>query len=301
MKMKKNKNTEVINNQNKHKHRSQFGSICLRYSKNKMAMLGLIIFLIVMFFAIFAGWFADYDADAIKQNVFQRYQSPNAVNIMGTDAYGRNLFARIIYGARLSLLISLSTVVVSLIAGCILGALCAYYGGWLDSIIMRITDVFLAVPMTLMAVTVVAALGTSITNLILALTISMIPPFTRIVRSAVLQIRGADYIEAAIAYGAKDARIIISHVLPNAIGPIIVQATLNLASVLLSVAALGFIGLGVPSPKPEWGTMLAENKAQMRYYPYLVIIPGIAIATTVLSINLIGDGLRDALDPKLKN
>lgn len=299
--MKKNKNTEVINNQNKHKHRSQFGSICLRYSKNKMAMLGLIIFLIVMFFAIFAGWFADYDADAIKQNVFQRYQSPNAVNIMGTDAYGRNLFARIIYGARLSLLISLSTVVVSLIAGCILGALCAYYGGWLDSIIMRITDVFLAVPMTLMAVTVVAALGTSITNLILALTISMIPPFTRIVRSAVLQIRGADYIEAAIAYGAKDARIIISHVLPNAIGPIIVQATLNLASVLLSVAALGFIGLGVPSPKPEWGTMLAENKAQMRYYPYLVIIPGIAIATTVLSINLIGDGLRDALDPKLKN
>ena len=295
------KNIEVMNEQNKPKRRSQFGSICLRYSKNKIAMLGLIIFLIVLFFAIFAGLFADYDAEAIKQNIPDRYQRPNAVHILGTDAYGRDIFARIIYGARLSLIISLSAVMISLVAGCILGALCAYYGGLLDSIIMRITDVFLAVPPMLMAVTIVAALGTGIPNLILALTISMVPPFTRIVRSAVLQIRGADYIEAAIAYGAKDAYIIISHVMPNAIGPIIVQATLDLASVLLSVTALGFIGLGVPSPQPEWGTMMAENKAQMRYYPYLVIIPGIVIAVTSLSINLIGDGLRDALDPKLKN
>ena len=295
------KNIEVMNEQNKPRRRGQFASICLRYSKNKMAMLGLIIFLIVLFFAIFAGLFADYNFDAIKQNISDRYQRPNSVHILGTDAYGRDIFARIIYGARLSLIISLSTVMISLVAGCILGALCAYYGGLLDSIIMRITDVFLAVPPTLMAVTVVAALGTSIPNLILALTISMVPPFTRIVRSAVLQIRGADYIEAAIAYGSKDAYIIFSHVLPNAIGPIIVQATVNLASVLLSVTALGFIGLGVPSPRPEWGTMMAENKAQMRYYPYLVVIPGIVIAATVLSINLIGDGLRDALDPKLKN
>lgn len=299
--MEKDRSIDTFNGENQLKRRSQFASICLRYSKNKMAMLGLTIFLIILFFAIFANWFADYEADAIKQNVFERYQSPNANHILGTDAYGRDMFARIIYGARLSLMISLSTVVISLIVGCILGALCAYYGGWLDSIIMRITDIFLAIPTTLMAVTVVAALGTSITNLILALTISMIPPFVRIVRSSVLQVIGADYIEAAITYGSDDARIILSHVLPNAIGPIIVQATLNLASVLLSVAALGFIGLGVPSPQPEWGTMLAENKAQMRYYPYLVIIPGIAISITVLSINLIGDGLRDALDPKLKN
>lgn len=299
--MEKDRSINTFNGENQLKRRSQFASICLRYSKNKMAMLGLTIFLIILFFAIFANWFADYEADAIKQNVFERYQSPNANHILGTDAYGRDMFARIIYGARLSLMISLSTVVISLIVGCIIGALCAYYGGWLDSIIMRITDIFLAIPTTLMAVTVVAALGTSITNLILALTISMIPPFVRIVRSSVLQVIGADYIEAAITYGSDDARIILSHVLPNAIGPIIVQATLNLASVLLSVAALGFIGLGVPSPQPEWGTMLAENKAQMRYYPYLVIIPGIAISITVLSINLIGDGLRDALDPKLKN
>ena len=214
------------------------------------------------------------------------------------DAYGRDLFARIIFGARLSLVISLTTVGASMVLGCLIGSLCAYYGGWLDAITMRIVDIFLALPMTLMAVTVVAALGTSTTNLIIALTISMIPPFVRIVRSAVLQVKGSDYIEAAVAYGSKDMRI---HVLPNAIGPIIVQATLNLASVLLSVAALGFIGLGVPSPQPEWGTMLAESKAQMRYHPWQVIIPGVAVAITVLSINLIGDGLRDALDPKLKN
>ncbi|MEA4942598.1 MAG: ABC transporter permease [Oscillibacter sp.] len=283
------------------RRRGRFGSICLRFSKNKMAMLGLIVFAIVVFFAVFAGAFANYEADAVKQNVFDRFQTPNALHILGTDAYGRDLFARIIYGARLSLMISMSTVGMSLVLGCLLGALAAYYGGLLDSVLMRIIDVFLAVPMTLMAVTVVAALGTSIPNLILALTISMVPPFARIVRSAVLQVKGSDYIEAATAYGAGSIRIILTHVLPNAIGPIIVQATLNLASVLLSVAALGFIGLGVPSPRPEWGTMLAESKSQMRYYPYLVVIPGAAIAITVLAINLIGDGLRDALDPKLKN
>lgn len=283
------------------RRRGQFASICYRFSRNRMAMLGLFIFLIVLFFAVCAPLFADYEADAIKQNVYEKFFPPGEGHILGTDAYGRDLFARIIFGARLSLLISLSTVGLSLVIGCLLGSLCAYYGGWLDAITMRIVDIFLALPMTLMAVTVVAALGTSITNLIIALTISMVPPFVRIVRSAVLQVKGADYIEAAIAYGSKDMRIILTHVLPNAIGPIIVQATLNLASVLLSVAALGFIGLGVPSPQPEWGTMLAESKAQMRYYPWQVIVPGVAIAITVLSINLIGDGLRDALDPKLKN
>nr|WP_325196253.1 ABC transporter permease [uncultured Oscillibacter sp.] len=283
------------------RRRGRFASICLRFSKNRMAMLGLVVFLVVVFFAVFADCFADYQADAIKQNVYEKFQGPSENHIFGTDSYGRDLFARIIFGARLSLIISLSTVGISLVLGCILGALAAYYGGLLDGILMRLVDVFLALPMTLMAVTVVAALGGSIPNLILALTISMVPPFVRIVRSAVLQVKDSDYIEAARAYGAGSMRIILTHVLPNAIGPIIVQATLNLASVLLSVAALGFIGLGVPSPTPEWGTMLAEAKEQMRYYPYLVMIPGIAITVTVVAINLIGDGLRDALDPKLKN
>lgn len=285
----------------KPKRKSQIASICLRYSKNKMAMLGLVLFLLVVFLAVFAGVFADYEMDAIKQNVLERFQSPNPEHIFGTDAYGRDYFARVLFGGRLSLVISMTTVIGSMAIGCIVGATCAYYGGLLDGIVMRIVDVFMALPTTLMAVTVVAALGTSIVNLIIALMISQIPPFIRIVRSAVLQVKDSDYIEAAIAYGSQDRRIIFMHVLPNAIGPIIVQTTLNLASVLLSIASLGFIGLGVPSPIPEWGTMLAEGKQQMRYYPYLVAIPGIAIAITVLAINLIGDGLRDALDPKLKN
>ena len=284
------------------KRRGQFASICYRFSRNRMAMLGLAVFLAVVFFAAAAPMFADYEADAVKQNVYAKFFSPGQEgHILGTDMYGRDLFARIIFGARLSLLISLSTVGASLVLGCLIGSLCAYYGGWLDTVTMRIVDIFLALPMTLMAVTVVAALGTSTTNLIISLTISMVPPFVRIVRSAVLQVKGSDYIEAAVAYGSRDMRIILTHVLPNAIGPIIVQATLNLASVLLSVAALGFIGLGVPSPQPEWGNKGAGGNAPVPYYPRQVIKPRPAIAVTVLSINLIGDGLRDALDPKLKN
>lgn len=286
----------------KNTKRSQFGSICYRFSKNKTAMLGLLLFLVVLFFAIFADEFADYEALAVKQDVYSRFCAPGTDgHILGADAHGRDIFARIIHGARLSLKISVASVLSAAIFGTFIGSIVAYYGGALDTIVMRLVDVFLAIPSTLMAVTVVAALGASVTNLIVALSIAMIPPFIRIVRSTVLQLKGSDYIEAARAYGSKGIRIILKHILPNAIGPIIVQTTLNLANVLLSVAALGFIGLGVPSPTPEWGTMLAEAKANMRDYPFLVIIPGAAIALTVLSINLIGDGLRDALDPKLKN
>lgn len=211
----------------KQKRKSQLGSICLRYSKNKMAMLGLVLFLLVVFLAVFAGVFANYEMDAIKQNVLERYQAPNMEHIFGTDAYGRDYFARILFGGRLSLVISMTTVVGSMVIGCIVGATCAYYGGLFDSIIMRVVDVFMALPTTLMAVTVVAALGTSIVNLIIALMISQIPPFIRIVRSAVLQVKDSDYIEAAIAYGSQDRRIIFIHVLPNAIGPIIVHLQSN--------------------------------------------------------------------------
>ena len=294
--MKKNRRQETG------KKRSQLGSICYRFSKNKMAMLGLIIFLVVLFFAVFADLFSNYELQAVKQDVYSKFAAPGSENhLLGADAYGRDIFSRIIFGARLSLRISLTSVVCAVVIGTIIGAICAYYGGLVDGIVMRIVDVFLAIPTTLMAVTVVAALGTSINNLIIALTIALIPPFIRIVRSTVLQLKGSDYIEAARAYGTSHIRIILTHILPNAIGPIIVQATLNLANTLLSIAALGFIGLGVPSPTPEWGTMLAEAKSTMRDYQFLVVIPGVAIALTVLAINLIGDGLRDALDPKLKN
>lgn len=283
------------------KRRSQLSSIIYRFSKNKVAMLGLIVFVALLFFVIFAGIFVDYEKDAIAQNVYVRLTPPNKEFIFGTDAFGRNVFARILYGGRLSITLSLITVASSIAIGTIFGAMSAYYGGTLDNVIMRVTDVFMAVPSALMAVTVVAALGISVQNLVIAMIISQIPPKIRIVRSAVLQVKNSDYIEVAKSYGAKDWRVILSHILPNVAGPLIVQTTLSLANILLSIAALGFIGLGVPSPLPEWGTMLSQNKASMRYYPYLVVFPGLAIAITVLALNLIGDGLRDALDPRLKN
>ena len=287
--------------QNVTKKRSQLSSIWFRFKKNKLAMLGLALLVIIVFFAVFAGVFADYEEDCVFQNMSERLLFYSKGHPLGTDQYGRDLFARIIFGSRISVAMCVSTVLISMILGSILGAVAAYFGGIVDSVIMRIADVFLAIPQMLMAVTIVSALGSSIFNLGVALTISMVAPFSRIVRSAVLQVKGMEYIEAAKAYGSKDVRIIFLHILPNAVGPIIVQATLNMANSLLSISGLGFIGLGIPAPMPEWGSMLAEAKSLMRYQPYLMIYPGLAIILTVLSFNLIGDGLRDALDPRLKN
>jgi peptide/nickel transport system permease protein len=188
-----------------------------------------------------------------------------------------------------------------LIIGAVIGASAGYYGGRIDNILMRIMDVFLAIPQMLMAISIVAALGTGMFNLLIALSIAQIPRFARIVRASILTVKGQEFIEAAKACGTRNSRIIAKHILPNAIGPIIVQATLNVASTILVISALSFVGLGIQPPTPEWGSMMADAKNQMRYYPYLVIIPGIFIGLTVMSLNLMGDGLRDALDPRLKN
>ena len=201
----------------------------------------------------------------------------------------------------MSLKIAFIVVFFALIIALVLGAVAAYYGGVVDGIIMRICDVFLSVPHLLLAVTVVAALGTGVDKLIIALTIAQIPTFIRIVRSAILQVMNSDFIECAKAYGTKDFRLIVTQILPNALSPIIVKTTQDFASIILQISSLGFIGLGVPSPTPEWGTMVAEARSLMRSHPTMMIYPGIAITITVLAINLIGDGLRDALDPKLKN
>lgn len=283
------------------KKRSQIHSIWLRFQKNKLAMLGLIMLILLILLALCAPLLADYENDAIKQNMSERLQSPNANHPFGTDQYGRDLFARVIHGARISLLIGTLSVFISLLCGSVIGSVAGYYGGRVDDILMRLMDVLLSIPSILMALCIVAALGASLPTLIAALTISSIPGFSRIVRSAILSIKGQEYIESAKAYGTNDAKIILKHILPNAIGPIIVQATLNLGSLILITASLSFIGLGVQPPMPEWGTILSESRNQMRYYPYLVIIPGLAIVYTVFAFNLIGDGLRDALDPRLKN
>jgi len=285
----------------KPKKRSQVKSIWLRYKKNKLAMFGLVMLVMMVLCAVFADLIVDYEADAVSQNMKIRLMSPNKDHIFGTDQYGRDIFARIIFGARISLMVGLATVSLSLTAGAMIGATAGYYGGKADNILMRIMDVLLAIPGLLMALAVVAALGPGLVNLIIANSITRVPQFARVVRSAILSIKGQEFIEAAKACGTRNTRIILRHILPNAIGPIIVQATLNMGTTILGIAALSFIGLGIQPPTPEWGSMLSDARSQMRYYPYLVVIPGIAIMLAVMSFNLIGDGLRDSLDPKLKN
>lgn len=250
--------------------------------------------------AIFAPVIADYDNEALKMNVRERLQSPNADHWFGTDELGRDIFARIVYGTRISLFVGLISVSIALTLGGTLGAIAGYYGGKIDNIIMRVLDVLLAIPTILLAITIVAALGASILNLMVAVGISNIPGFARVVRASVLSVKDQEFIEAARAIGARDHTIIMKHVLPNSMAPIIVYATLKVATAIMATASLSFIGLGIQPPTPEWGNMLAGGRSYIRDHMYIVLFPGMAIVLTVLSLNLVGDGLRDALDPKLK-
>lgn len=293
--------TDSINKRAQYKSRGQLGAIWYRFKKNKLAMAGLAVFLFLVLVAVFADVIADYETEVVKQNMQIRFTPPCAEHWFGTDDYGRDIFARIVHGTRISLFVGIISILVSLAIGSVIGAAAGYYGGRTDDIIMRFMDVFLAIPSTLLAISVVAALGQGMTNLVIAMSSSQIPRFARIVRSSILSIKGQEFIEAARCCGMRDSRIILRHILPNAIGPIIVQCTLNIARMILTISGLSFVGLGISPPTPEWGSMLASARSSMRYYPYLVLFPGIAIAITVMSLNLIGDGLRDALDPKMKN
>lgn len=282
------------------KRQSQLKETVRRYKKSKLAVTGLAIFLVILFFAVFAGIFGSY-TDSITQSVMKKLQFPSAAHWFGTDNYGRDLFLRCIYGARISLIIGISASVLSLIAGLILGMTAAFYGGSYDNAVMRALDVFSAIPTILLAICIVAALGSSTVNLIIALAISRIPAFARIARASVLGISGQEYVEAARAGGTGDARVLVRHILPNMLGPVIVQATTNVAQMILQTASLSFLGLGVAAPTPEWGAIISGGKGFMRAYPYMVWLPGLCIVAASLSINLIGDGLRDALDPRLKS
>ena len=283
----------------KSKKTNQMKEIWRRFRKSKTAMLGLCLLIFVLSIAIFADVITPYE-NAISQSA-DRLDSPSAAHIFGTDELGRDLFARIVHGSRYSLLIGVSTSVLALVIGGLLGAIAAYYGGWVDNIIMRLTDVVMTVPPILLSLAVVAALGGSLRNLLIAITISCVPSMLRLVRSVVLGVVDEDYIEAARSYGASDMRIILKYVIPNALGPIIVTTTMNVATMILSAAGLSFLSLGVQPPAPEWGALLSDAKTYMFTAPHLLYIPGIFIVIAALSFNLAGDGLRDALDPKLKD
>ena len=282
------------------KQRSMFVETWKRLRKNKGAMIGLFIVVVLFLLAIFAGVIFDYDTDVIGQNYNELLQEPSWKHPFGTDEMGRDLLARIIYGSRASLFISFAAVCLAAVIGCFFGAISGYFGGMVDSIIMRITDMLLAIPETLFATTLVAALGTSTFTLIIALAISNIPIYCRLLRGSVMTQRGSEHIEAARAIGAKTSTIIWTHILPNCIAPVLVQFTLSIAVTILTISGLSFLGLGVAPPKPEWGALLSSSRSYMREHTYLTIFPGLAIMTTILSLNLLGDGLRDALDPRLR-
>lgn len=287
--------------QAEYKKRSQLSIIWNRLRKNKLAMLGLAILVVMVALAVCADWIADYDTNVTGMNMAERLQMPSAKHWFGTDSYGRDVFARIIHGSRLSLSLSIFAMLAAVAIGSIIGAIAGYYGGRVDDVLMRLMDILLAIPPMLMSISIVAALGHSMVNLMIALSLAYIPVFARVIRSSILTVKGQEFIEAAKACGTSNARIILRHIIPNAIGPIIVQATLAMGSTILIISSLSFMGMGIQPPQPEWGTMLYEGRDLIRTSPYLVIFPGIAIALAVLSLNLLGDGLRDALDPRMKN
>mgnify|MGYP004458075501 FL=1 len=284
----------------KSKKNSQAKEIWRRFRKSKTAMLGLVLLIFVVGIAIFADVIVPYE-NAITQNIPERLQGPSAAHWFGTDEAGRDLFARIVHGSRYSLAIGIITTIVSMIIGGLLGAVAAYYGGWVDNVIMRVTDVIMTVPPILLSLAVVAALGANLRNLLIAITVSCVPGIIRMVRSVVLGVVEEDYIEAARSYGTSDMRIILKYVIPNALGPIIVTATMNVATMILSASGLSFLGMGVQPPAPEWGALLSDAETYMFSAPHLLYIPGLFIVIAALSFNLAGDGLRDALDPKLKD
>jgi len=281
------------------KKESQVKEVWRRLKKDKLAMFGLTVIALMVVIALCAPLICPYD-DAIKMNMRLKLALPSAKHWFGCDGYGRDLFARCLYGSRVSLTIGFATSFATLVIGSLLGAFVGYTGGKIDDLIMRSLDIFSAIPSTLFAMAVVAALGSGIVNICIAISLTRIPSFVRIVRSAVLGIADQEYIEAARAGGSSTMHILLRHVLPNAIGPLIVQTTANVSMMILSAATLSFLGLGINPPQPEWGALVSEAQEFLRRRPHLLIFPGSLICIASFSMSVLGDGLRDALDPRLR-
>ncbi|KXO16066.1 putative dipeptide ABC transporter, permease protein DppC [Clostridiales bacterium KA00134] len=267
------------------------------FSKNKLALLGFFILLVIFFMAIFAPYLTPYNyAD---QNLQETFLSPSARHIMGTDKFGRDIFTRILFGARISLKIGFISMALAAVSGILIGLISGFYGGFLDNALMRLMDIMLSIPGLVMAIAISASLGGGMKNLIIAVAVAAIPGYAKIVRGQALVFKEKEFVEAARILGASDFNIMFKQILPNCLAPVIVQMTIGVGYAVLSAASLSFIGMGIEPPMPEWGQMLSEGRDFIRDYPYITMFPGISIAITILALNILGDGLRDALDPKL--
>ena len=276
-----------------------FKTVLRRFARRKVSVLGAVILLFFLLVALFGPMFCTQAP--LAQDLVHKYQQPSSEHWFGTDNLGRDTFTRMIYGARVSLSISFAGVMSGCLVGVLLGVCAGFFGGWVDTLVSRLIDILLAFPSLLLAITVVAILGSGTENTAIAIAIFSIPSIARMVRGIVMANKDAEYIQACRVMGASNARMIFTHIIPNAVSQIIVNITLNLGTAILTASSLSFLGLGVQPPAPEWGAMLSTGRDVIRAYPLAVLIPGIAITLVVMSFSLVGDGLRDALDPKLKN
>lgn len=283
----------------KRKKESFFRVTFRRLRKNRMGMIGLIVLVVFALVAVFAPVLAPYDYT--QTDLYSTFGSPSAAHPFGTDDLGRDILSRLIIGSRASLMIGLISVAIASGIGIAIGAVCGYYGGKLDNVIMRVMDILQALPNLILAIAICAVLGPGFRNCIISLVVGNIPAYVRMARASVMNIRGMEYLEAATAINCSTFQTIVKHVLPNAFAPLLVNMTMGVATAILGASQLSFIGLGVQPPDPEWGAMLSAGRNYIRNYPHMVMFPGITIMLAILALNMLGDGLRDAMDPKLKD
>lgn len=277
----------------------QLAQVMHRLSRNRVSMTGLVVILILIVLAILSPWIMPYDYT--RMDMSNMYATPSWAHPFGCDELGRDIFSRALYGARASLSLGLLATLLSTAIGVVLGSLVGYFGGWVDTAVMRLLDILQAIPGMLLSIAISAALGSGFGNTIIALSIGGVPMTVRLLRGSILTVRKQEYIEAAEKINCSRLRIITSHILPNSIAPLIVSVTMGIGNTILAAAGLSYIGLGVQPPTPEWGAMLSAGKSVITRYPHLCVFPGLCIMVVVLCFNMLGDGLRDAMDPKLKN
>lgn len=283
------------------KKRGLWADAWLRLRKNKTAVLGMVMLAIILITCLAAPLFIDYNTDVIGIDILNRLKFPIPGKLLGGDELGRDVFSRIIWGGRISLFVGVASVAIASTIGTALGALAGYYGNRLDTVIMRGLDIFMAIPSMLLMITLVSIMEPTIMNLTLAISVGFIPGKARLIRAQVLRIKDLEYIEAVKVQGASDLRVILQHILPNAISPVISSFVMNIPGGIMTISGLSFIGLGVQPPDPEWGSMLASGRAFIRDAWHITAFPGIAIVFTIIALTLVGDGLRDALDPRMKD